>query len=81
LDDFTLSSNPGKAFFVLRSLIVVPTLTMLISIRHPYSVAKKAWFITLKDWFSKRYLGKIPPKRKENLYGELLSWAFLGLTD
>jgi hypothetical protein len=62
---------------------------MLISsaveaVGHPYLVAKKAWFITLKDWFNRRYLGKIPPKRKENLYGELPSsqpWAFLRLTD
>jgi potassium channel subfamily K, other eukaryote len=87
--DSTLSSNPGKAFFVMWSLIVVPTLTMLISsaveaVGHPYLVAKKAWLITLKDWFNRRYLGKIPPKQKENLYGELPSsqaWAFLSLTD
>lgn len=40
----------------------------------PYAIGLGlGWFITLKDWFNRRSLGKIPHKRKESLYGELLS--------
>ncbi|CZR64103.1 uncharacterized protein PAC_14000 [Phialocephala subalpina] len=47
--DDTLHSMPGKAIFVLWSLIVVPTLTMLIStgteaIGIPYLLGMQEWF-------------------------------------
>ena len=46
--DFTLQSNSGKALFVLWSLIVVPTLTMLITtaveaVGTPYLVRPNGW--------------------------------------
>ncbi|KUJ14162.1 voltage-gated potassium channel [Mollisia scopiformis] len=52
--DDTLHSMPGKAVFVLWSLIVVPTLTMLIStgteaIGVPY-------LLNMQEWFKRRVL-------------------------
>jgi potassium channel subfamily K len=53
--DITLSSDSGKAFFVIWSLIVVPTLTMSIiamveAVGHPYVVSRK---IRLKEMSGK----------------------------
>ncbi|KIX92516.1 uncharacterized protein Z520_11836 [Fonsecaea multimorphosa CBS 102226] len=46
--DLTLKSDSAKAFFVLWSLIAIPTWTMLVSsiakaVGNPYFVAQKSW--------------------------------------
>jgi len=65
--DFGLHSLFGKAFFVLWSLIVVPSLTMLIStgteaVGMPYLTGAKAWW-------RKRVLKKEPLEIKKHLSG------------
>jgi potassium channel subfamily K, other eukaryote len=65
--DFTLQSRPAKAFFVLWSLIAVPTLTMLISttaeaVGNPYLFVQK-------DWVKRKILGKKAPKKQQGLSG------------
>jgi potassium channel subfamily K len=64
--DVTLKSMLGKAFFVLWSLVVVPTLTMLIStgteaVGIPYLTG-------LKKWYSQKFHQQ-PPKTKKHLSG------------
>lgn len=65
--DVTLQSMFGKAFFVLWSLIVVPSLTMLIStateaVGMPYVTGAK-------DWWRKNVLRKEPPTTRKHLSG------------
>jgi potassium channel subfamily K len=65
--DISLHSMPGKAFFVLWSLIVVPTLTMLIStgteaVGLPYLTG-------LREWYRKHVLKHEPPQMKKHLSG------------
>jgi potassium channel subfamily K, other eukaryote len=60
--DVTLQSMFGKAFFVLWSLIVVPTLTMLIStcteaVGMPYMTG-------LKKWYREKLCRQLPKTRK-----------------
>jgi hypothetical protein len=64
--DVTLKSMLGKAFFVLWSLVVVPTLTMLIStgteaVGIPYLTG-------LKKWYSQKFHPH-PPKTRKHLSG------------
>jgi potassium channel subfamily K len=64
--DMTLQSMFGKAFFVLWSLIVVPTLTMLIStgteaVGIPYMTGLKKWY--------KEKFHKLPQESRKHLSG------------
>jgi MFS family permease len=64
--DITLHSMFGKAFFVLWSLIVVPSLTMLIStgteaVGMPYLTGAKKWW--------RKHVRKKPEETKEHLSG------------
>jgi hypothetical protein len=72
--DDTLHSMSGKAFFVLWSLIVVPTLTMLITtgsqaVGTPYLTETKGWILTK---FKKKEL----PKIKKHLSCKSYTLAF-----
>jgi len=65
--DIVLYSMFGKAFFVLWSLIVVPTLTMLIStgteaVGMPYMTG-------FKEWYRTRILKNESPQSKKHLSG------------
>jgi potassium channel subfamily K len=60
--DNTLNTNFGKAFFVLWSLIVVPTLTMLISASVQAFGEPSQRGAHIKKWFQKFIRGRKPPK-------------------
>jgi potassium channel subfamily K len=63
--DDTLHSASGKAFFVLWSLIVVPTLTMLISTGS--QAVGTPYLLETKGWMRKKMTKKEPPKIQKHL--------------
>jgi potassium channel subfamily K len=63
--DDTLHSASGKAFFVLWSLIVVPTLTMLISTGS--QAVGTPYLLETKGWIRKKMTKKEPPKIQKRL--------------
>jgi potassium channel subfamily K, other eukaryote len=70
--DRTPFSDSGKAFFVLWSLIVVPTLTMLIAtaveaVGHPYVAARIPYMDARQKRAERKALGYIPLNREEGL--------------
>jgi potassium channel subfamily K, other eukaryote len=67
--DFTLQSNSAKAFFVLWSLVAVPTLTMLIT--TTVEALGSPYLVMQRDCLIRKIRGK-PPKEKERLLGGLL---------
>jgi len=66
--DDTLRSMAGKSFFVLWSLIVVPTLTMLITIAT--EAVGMPYLTGAKGWIRRRVFKKQPPKLKRGLSGK-----------
>jgi potassium channel subfamily K len=76
-DDRTLFTNSGKAFFVMWSLIVVPTLTMLIAtaveaVGHPYVAAQIPYMDARENRVGRKIIGNIPSKEDERLSSECL---------
>jgi len=63
--DDTLHSASGRAFFVLWSLIVVPTLTMLISTGS--QAVGTPYLLETKGWIRKKVTKKEPPKIQKHL--------------
>lgn len=65
--DVTLTSMPGKAIFVLWSLMVVPTLTMLITIAC--EAVGMPYLKGVRKWLKRKLLlrSKKPPKIKRKL--------------
>lgn len=66
--DETLQSMLGKSFFVLWSLIVVPTLTMLV---YTASEAVGIPYLTgLQEWYMRHHHSQNPPQRRKHLSSE-----------
>ena len=59
--DNNLQTNSGKAFFVLWSLIVVPTLTMLVT-STVNAFGQPSRRPVIKNWIKKRIFRRYPPK-------------------
>jgi len=71
--DVTLQSRPGKAVFVLWSLIAVPTLTMLIA--TIVEAVGNLHLVVQKDWKDRMRFWKAEGKSKNALFGESTALA------